>query len=521
MAFPFGARPIWGGVPLGFDKQDRPIDYSARDDGSGNAPVVCIGPPGSNKTVGLVATQLLDDDSGKRSYVVIDPKGEICAITSKFRRKVSDVKIINPYGLLVDVRPDMRSDGFNPLNDLDRTALGFGDECQAKGDALIKTGSNEHQPHFPDAARSGMTATTMYEVIDADAHGLPRSLPNVRAVMTLEADALRAAVQKMVECGDYDIETRARKFLDSNNEIQSIKSTIETQTAWMTRPMREDMVRPGGVDFRDCTKRPMTIYVNMPATELISKASYLRLVWSSALRALYTQGGIPTTLMIEEAFVLGYHAEIEQALSILRGFGSRLTVVFQSYQQIKKLYPETHGLFTAGAVLSFRPADLDTAEWLVKKAGKVIVPVYGATEPKPGELMPGGGWSQQQRDRIPLHKMAGMPRGRALVWLPHDEAPRYVRVKGYFDIRKLNRRASKNPLYKGGKSRPGRKVAAVIAATVAVVIAGAALFNATGGIARPSWIPAASPGGTVPQELPKTKPGARGQTQKPQRHATR
>jgi type IV secretory pathway TraG/TraD family ATPase VirD4 len=77
------------------------------------------------------------------------------------------VKIINPYGLLVDERPDMKSDGFNPLADLDPDARGFGDECQAKGDALIKTGSKESQPHFPDSARSGVTATIMWEVREA------------------------------------------------------------------------------------------------------------------------------------------------------------------------------------------------------------------------------------------------------------------------------------------------------------------------------------------------------------------
>ena len=87
---------LWNGVPLGFTKDGKPHAWP------GSAATLVFGPPGSGKTVKLICNQLLDDDSGKRSYVVIDPKGEVCAITSKFRRKVGDVKIINPYGLLVD-----------------------------------------------------------------------------------------------------------------------------------------------------------------------------------------------------------------------------------------------------------------------------------------------------------------------------------------------------------------------------------------------------------------------------------
>ena len=60
-----------------------------------------IGPPGSSKSVGVIVPMLLDEP-GLRSFVVIDPKGEVAAITSRYRRRVSDVKIINPYGLLVD-----------------------------------------------------------------------------------------------------------------------------------------------------------------------------------------------------------------------------------------------------------------------------------------------------------------------------------------------------------------------------------------------------------------------------------
>jgi type IV secretory pathway TraG/TraD family ATPase VirD4 len=152
---------------------------------------------------------------------------------------------------------------------------------------------------------------------------------------------------------------------------------------------------------------------------------------------------VPVSLVIDEAFVLGHYEELETAASILRGFSCRLTMCFQSHGQIKKLYPETHGLFTSGAVLSFRPADSDeTGRWLVEKAGKIVVPVLSAADPvNPSDVGVRPTIGQQLRDRIPLHKMMGMPRGRALVWKPGDEAPRMSWVKGYWEIPKLAARA--------------------------------------------------------------------------------
>ena len=73
--------------------------------------------------------------------------------------------------------------------------------------------------------------------------------------------------------------------------------------------------------------KAQTIYFIVPANEMKAKASYIRLALSSALRGLYRHDGVPTTVILEEAYVTGYHEEIEQALSILRGYGSRLTVV--------------------------------------------------------------------------------------------------------------------------------------------------------------------------------------------------
>lgn len=432
--------PIWRGSPLGFDRDGRPIDYH------GNAATLIIGPPGSSKSVGIIAPMLLDEP-GERSFIVIDPKGEVAAITSRYRRRVSDVKIINPYGLLIDERPDLRSDKWNPLAELDPASRAFGDDCAALCGALIKTDSNEHQKHFPDSAREGMTGATMFTVRDARA-AVPR-LADVREIMCLEPKALRAAVERMMQLGDYDINTRLQKFLAESNEIGSIRSTIETQTAWMSEIMRADMDTAEGVKFRPIKRRATTIYCIVPTEELQRKAVFLRLVLAAALRACYQPGGVPVTLLIEEGYVLGHHAEIESALSILRGFNCRMTIVFQSLAQIKQLYPHTWGLFGNGAVLSFRPGDVETAEWLSKRAGEVTRPVLSASDPSgPTDFGARPSWQQQKRPRIPVGKMFGMPNGRALVFLPGDEAPRVSRIRGYFEL-PLNRFAEANPYFRG------------------------------------------------------------------------
>ncbi|MGD0109063.1 MAG: type IV secretory system conjugative DNA transfer family protein [Rhodopila sp.] len=201
--------------------------------------------------------------------------------------------------------------------------------------------------------------------------------------------------------------------------------------------------------FRDIKRRPTTVYAGLPTEELQSKSVWMRLVLSSSLRACYQPGGVPVTLVIEEGYVLGHHSEIQSALSILRGFNCRMTIVFQSLAQVKQLYPHTWGLFGNGAVLSFRPGDIETAEWLSKRAGEVTRPVLSASEPSgPTDYTVRGNWGQQKRPRIPVAALFSMPNGRALVWLPGDEAPRLARIRGYFDL-PLNRFADVNPYFSG------------------------------------------------------------------------
>ena len=432
---------IWHGVPLGFTKDGKPHGWP------GPAATLVFGPPGSGKTVKLICNQLLDDDSGTRSYVVIDPKAEVCSITSRFRRKVGDVKIINGYALLAEQRPDMKSDKWNPLAALDLTSPTFNDECAAIGDALIKTNSNEHQKHFPDAARSAATGCIMQEVKDAIRDNRPPSLLRVRLLLTQDRKPMQDFIRRVIAEGDPAIITRLAKFLDDTDELANIKSTFEVASTWVNSPpLQADMETAQGVDFRDGRMRCTTYYIIVPTEELESKAVYLRLALSAALRAIYRERGMPMTLIVEEGFVLGHHALIEQALSILRGFGGNMTIVFQSLSQIKQLYPNTWGLFLAGAVCGFRPGDLETAEWMSKRAGEKIDAILSAADPSnPGDLGVRPSWQQQKRPRLPAGKLFSMPDDRALAWRPGEEAPTVVRMKAYHELPRLAARASVNP----------------------------------------------------------------------------
>jgi hypothetical protein len=58
-------------------------------------------------------------------------KPRLCATPSRFRPKVSDVTIINPFDVLTDLGPDSESGDWNPLCGLDPGSPGFADDCLA------------------------------------------------------------------------------------------------------------------------------------------------------------------------------------------------------------------------------------------------------------------------------------------------------------------------------------------------------------------------------------------------------
>ena len=142
---------------------------------AGERHLLLFGPNGTGKGTRFLIPNLLSIKD--RSIIVIDPKGELAAVTADYRRTVGDVVMLNPFNVL-----GLGSAGFNPLAALDPASANFYDDAAALGEALISIEGND--PHWSQSAQGLLVALLMWEKIK---NGDAANLENVRALLT-EAD---------------------------------------------------------------------------------------------------------------------------------------------------------------------------------------------------------------------------------------------------------------------------------------------------------------------------------------------
>jgi type IV secretion system protein VirD4 len=419
--------------------------------------LLLLGPTGSGKGTRFLVGNLLH--SRGRSLIATDMKGELAAMTAGYRRALGDVVILNPFNL-----HGLGSDGFNPLMSLDPDSDTFVDDAVGIGEALIKIEGKD--PHWSESAQGLVVGTIMWEVVCAKREGRMPLLENVRRILT-EPDeyemfggksrlvrGLRVTVRRMCVEGGFEIESLVGKFLRGNDEMAGIQSTADRQTTWMlSRPMRADLAR-NGIDFRDLKRRPTTVYLVLPAERMRTHSVWLRLVIVTALRALYSPGGVKTLFLLDEFAQLGHLGPIEDAFGLVRGFGVSLFPVLQDLGQLKALYQERWETFigNAGAVIGLTPNDLTTAEWMSRRAGDTTI--VAASFNQGNSLNTGGQGSsdgmgyQQQRRRLYLpQELMDFPSGTGLIWPAGTSMSVPFFAPEYWNISELRGRAMPNPYH--------------------------------------------------------------------------
>jgi len=450
----------------------------------GERNLLLFGANGTGKGMRVLVPNLLQTTAltSPKSIVVIDPKGELAAITAPFRRSLGPVVIINPFGVLTDIPgyEDLRSDGFNPLASLDPAAPSFNVEASLMVEALMPVGGKD--PHWDESARALGASLIMHHAIEARRLGQVPSMARVRELLCMpnekadesnghEGKGIPKLALSWMESHVAGLRNKGGQFVNWSREKESIASTAMRHTETFDDPEIADDLARGTFDFAELKRRPCTVYLILPPHMMQRHARWLRLLLTTALTAVMRprQPGEPRVLfMIDEFAALGHLQIIETVWALVRGYGVQIMPVFQDLNQLKAIYGERCETFIgmAGAVASFGPNDMTTAEWLSRRAGDrtelVASYSYSPTPPQQGPgaaasdpASAGFSFSQVKVPLITPHNLLNLPEGFGLVALAGmgNLLPSFV--PAYWKIAECQRRARENPYYR----RPGRSSA--------------------------------------------------------------
>lgn len=426
-ALPFGQLMERG------EASNRPRDAVGY---GGERHALVFGPNGSGKSMRVLAPLLLHSDSS-RSFIVIDPKGELAAITAPWRRKCGDVFIINPFGTLAHLKgyEDLKSTGFNPLASLDPSAESFNADASLWADALVTMEGT--QPFFPRMARNLVAALVMFEVVEAKAEKREPSLGRVRDLLTQPA-GLPATLAKIAASGHRGMANKAGPLMQEAKSIRDVIGEAAAQTEFLDDPEMTADLTKRGPEFRTLKDKATTVYLILPADMMERHTKWFRLVLSAALRSLMTprlKGQLPVTFLLEEYFLIasGGLKIIESCMAYVRGFGIQLVPVLQDLNQLQDLYPKRWQTFlsNAGVVVHVGPpGDLTTSEWISKRGGDTTDFTenrsdnssqsfsHDANGALRGSLSQSGGisYSQTRVPFLPVHHLLNTPEGRLFLW---------------------------------------------------------------------------------------------------------
>lgn len=343
----------------------------------GGGHLVTIGPAGCGKGTGLIVPNL---STLPRSILVIDPNGEAAAVTARKRAQFGTVIVVNPFDVLVNELPHLKSNGFNPLVALDPEHDDFADDCSGIGQALIGDRGRGDGAVFSGSAQDLITALIMNEKIELRDHA---SLANVRAALTEPFTStsesgpigLLKTVIKMTTSKSAALRAKTGRFLRDRDSSKDFISIAINETRFLDSPQIQRDLQGAGIGWDRLKDEITTVYVILPADRLDTHANYLRLVVSSALRMLLRSPPgktlPPVLFMLDEFARLGCLASIENAMGIASGAGVQLWPFLQDLTQLKALYQDRWQTFLghAAALTAFGPRDLFTARYLIARSG--------------------------------------------------------------------------------------------------------------------------------------------------------
>jgi len=313
------------------------------------------------------------------------------------------------------------------------------DEANVLADMLVVKTGQESDPHWNEKAKSFIRGAILFVVFSEIYEDEPKNLITVRhcifhffkgpTKVKKSEDVLEISLIGQDKSLDelYVVEDNLSIFLEECNneehayykylkgvagevsliagdERNSVLSNVLRHTDFLDSPMVTESLTRNDCYLEDIKQTYKTIYLVLPANKLSSYNRLARLWISTVIqcvaRDLDTNKN-RVLFLLDEMAQLGYMEPLVQAVSLMRGYGMNMWMVFQDIPQIKGIYGEKWQTFVANSKVQqyFGITDSETAEYVSKLTGQTTMTLRSDTDSSGSSTGQGGGSTSKNQSQ--------------------------------------------------------------------------------------------------------------------------
>jgi len=309
-------------------------------------------PTRSGKGVSSVITTLL---AYPGSVIILDFKGENFNYTSKFRSQFGKVYRWEPTG--------DKGHHFNPMEEIRGGEDAFSD-ANLIADILTTPasgGENATGEHFRTAAKSLLTAVILHCLTCPDwkNKSLPGCLEFLAQIDPVDPENTKYVYDLMLESDHGDpiihqaiVEGAGAQRKRPSDEGGSVLSTVNNALSVFadTKIKRNTSNSEFYIDEFEETSVPISLYLTIQYSD-VQRISPLIRMFITLFSRRFTGGEtqatnrkfkVPLLFILDEFDKLGRMDELEMNMGIHNGFGIHYFLIFQSLNQLTKIYTKDH-----------------------------------------------------------------------------------------------------------------------------------------------------------------------------------
>lgn len=378
-----------------------------------------MAPTGSGKGIGFIIPNLLTYEG---SALVLDVKGENYAVSKRQREKMGQkVYAIDPFSVVTS-----ESSCFNVL---DTISL---DSPDCIGDALIISSNMvlttlDKADHWDESAQNLIQGLILYAKTMEKSK---QNLVTVRHLLTCNSEELESHLEKMTMSGQaFGIIQRAANVFASKNEKErlSILSTAQRHTAFIDDPRIAACFSGSSFDISSIQKKKTSIYAILPPSKLQVNSRFVRLIIGSVLSTIMKQKSpkYEISLFLDEFAQLGYMEQIENGISILRGYKASIVIILQDLSQLKGIYKKWQTFLANSGKIFFAVSDIDTAKYISETLGKKTGTTQSTSHSDHGMTT---SYSNQARSLLNPDEVLTLAREQVIYLVPSEKPYKLSRI---------------------------------------------------------------------------------------------